>query len=250
MPDQPDAEAPEKRKLSRKAQIRELARKKKQRTEERVIDPEYVPQQDDMDVDKCDPGKVEQPGDAIRKQEVAYKKRRYRGQERLRGLGSGSQLMQGWLFTLPANQQLIVDRKNHSIITSEEVHYRPGHFWLAQAPDLLEVRRIEKRGTIEGVMFGISDYLVRIGRYFDRVASDTSGLTFEEWTPPDGSSFVINATELRGVNFTMKPTKPMPVLPQLRRSTRVGVVEAPTVPRAKEYVMDQLIDDTIRARCW
>ena len=38
-----------------------------------------------------------------------------------------------------------------------------------------------------------------IGRYFDRVASDTSGLTFEEWAPPDGSSFIINATELRAV---------------------------------------------------
>ena len=24
-----------------------------------------------------------------------------------------------------------------------------------------------------------------IGRYFDRVASDTSGLTFEEWAPPE-----------------------------------------------------------------
>ena len=53
----------------------------------------------------------------------------------------------------------------------------------------------------------IGDYLVRIGRYFDRAASDASGLTFEEWTPPDGrDSFIINATELRGVNFTMTPT--------------------------------------------
>ena len=94
--------------------------------------------------------------------------------------------------------------------TSEEVHYRPGHFWLEQAPDVLEVKPIDKRCTIEGVMFSAGDYLIRIGRYFDRVASDPSGLTFEEWTPPDGSSFVINATELRGVNFTMTPTAPGP----------------------------------------
>ena len=61
---------------------------------------------------------------------------------------------------------------------------------------MLEVRKIEKRCTIEGVMFDRDDYLVRIGRYFDRVATDPSGLTFEEWTPPDGSSsFIINATE-------------------------------------------------------
>ena len=136
--------------------------------------------------------------------------------------------------------------------TSEEVHYRPGHFWLAQAPDVLEVRMIDKRCTIESVMFSPGDYLIRIGRYFDRVASDPSGLTFEEWTPPDGSSFVINATELRGVNFTMTPTEPGPALGvELRRSARrAAVVEAPMVERAKEYVMDPLVDDTLRARCW
>ena len=54
-------------------------------------------------------------------------------------------------------------------------------------------------------MFSAGDFLVRIGRYFDRMAVDTR-LTFEEWTPPDGRSFVINATEIRGVNFTMTPT--------------------------------------------
>ena len=50
--------------------------------------------------------------------------------------------------------------------TSEEVHYRPGHFWLAQAPVVLEVRKINTRCTIEGVMFSAGDYLVRICRYF------------------------------------------------------------------------------------
>ena len=59
-------------------------------------------------------------------------------------------------------------------------------------------------------MFSPGDYLVRIGRYFDRKASDPSALTFEEWTPPDDSSFVVNATEIRGVNFTMTPTAPGP----------------------------------------
>ena len=137
--------------------------------------------------------------------------------------------------------------------TSEEVHYRPGHFWLAQAPDVLEVTKITQRCTKEGVMFSAGDYLVRIGRYFDRVASDESALTFEEWTPPDGSSFVINATEIRGVNFTMTPSDPGPPpvqLPRMSTRSRTGIVEAPPVQRPKEYVMDQLIDNTIRARCW
>ena len=53
------------------------------------------------------------------------------------------------------------------------MHYRPGHFWLAQAPDVREVRRIDKRCTIDGVMFSVGDYLVRIGRYFDRGARST-----------------------------------------------------------------------------
>ena len=66
-------------------------------------------------------------------------------------------------------------------------------------------------------------------------------MTFEEWTPPDGSSFVINATELRGVNFTMTPTKPAP---PPRSGRHAGAVEvpvaalAPTPQRATEYVMD------------
>ena len=38
-----------------------------------------------------------------------------------------------------------------------------------------------------------------------RVIRAPSGLTFEEWTPPNGISFIVNATELRAVNFTMTP---------------------------------------------
>ena len=135
--------------------------------------------------------------------------------------------------------------------TSEEVHYRPGHFWLAQAPDVLELRQVATRCTIEGVMFSPGDFLVRIGRYFDRVATDTSGLTFEEWTPPDGGSFIINATELRAVNFTMTPVVQQPPLQEVRRAgRRAAVVSTPPQPPPKEYTMDQLVDDDIRSRCW
>ena len=113
-------------------------------------------------------------------------------------------------------------------------------------------RGVEKRCTIEGVMFDRGDYLVRIGRYFDRVATDPSGLTFEEWTPPDGSSsFVINATELRSVNFTMTPTAPPPPQQEVRRGgRRAAVVSTPPQPPPKEYRMDQIVDDDIRSKCW
>ena len=123
-----------------------------------------------------------------------------------------------------------------------------------------EVKKIETRGTIDGVMFNIGDYLVRIGRYFDRAASDASGLTFEEWTPPDGrDSFIINATELRGVNFTMTPTGELPPLQsELRRSKRAPKAKVTALPGAlpppppppKEYAMEPAIDDAIRGRCW
>ena len=117
-----------------------------------------------------------------------------------------------------------------------------------------EVKKIETRCTIDGVMFNIGDYLVRIGRYFDRAASDASGLTFEEWTPPDGrDSFIINATELRGVNFTMTPTGELGRLPplqsELRRSKRAPKAKVTALPGAlpppppppKEYAMEPAI---------
>ena len=65
----------------------------------------------------------------------------------------------------------------------EDALYRPGHFWLAQVLDVLEVRKILKRETINGQPFHPGDYMIRIGRYFDRDASDTTSLTFEEWQP-------------------------------------------------------------------
>ena len=46
-----------------------------------------------------------------------------------------------------------------------------------------EVRKLENRETINGQPFSKGDYMVRIGRYFDKDASDATGLTFEEWQP-------------------------------------------------------------------
>ena len=161
------------------------------------------------------------------------------------------------LLTAPTaaqpNNGFIAIQAREQWSSTEEAHYRPGHFWLAQASAVLEVRCIDTRCTIEGVMFGIGDYLVRIGRYFDRVASDPSALTFEEWTPPDGSSFIVNATEIRGVNFTMTPLSPIQSVEIRRSGRRPAVVQVPAFSLAqlpKQYQMDPLIDDTIRARCW
>lgn len=136
---------------------------------------------------------------------------------------------------------------------SDDVHYRPGHFWIAQAPDVLDVRRIDSRCSIDGTAFSPGDYLVRIGRYFDRKASDPSGLTFEEWTPPECSdgSHIINATELRAVNFSMLPVKPPLPLQEVRRSRRLAtIVSIPPSPPPKVYTLPQIIDNEIRSACW
>lgn len=76
-----------------------------------------------------------------------------------------------------------------------------------------------------------------IGRHFDRIASDTSGLTFEEWEPPDGNnSFIVNATEIRGVNFSMTPITRDRPLTEVCRSRRlaniVSLVAASTKAKA------------------
>lgn len=67
---------------------------------------------------------------------------------------------------------------------SDDLLYRPGHFWLAQAPDDdLVVRRITNRETINGQPYHPGDYMIRLARYFERDCADDSGLTFDEWKP-------------------------------------------------------------------
>ena len=43
--------------------------------------------------------------------------------------------------------------------TKEDVLYRPGHFWVAQASDVLDVRKITKRETISGQPFHAGEYV-------------------------------------------------------------------------------------------
>ena len=67
--------------------------------------------------------------------------------------------------------------------TSEDIHVRPGHFWVAQAASNFRLEIADKRLTLGGTTFAKGDLIVHIGRYFDRDVSDPSGLTFEEWQP-------------------------------------------------------------------
>jgi len=196
--------------------------------------------------------------------------------------------------------------------TTEDVHVRPGHFWVAQAGDVLNVRKITKRETIGGQPFHPNEYCITIGRYFDRDPADPSGLTFEEWLPElvfcatdkgekltisasghikvgrqvrevfwgvgqppplaavpivsvtdewvryghgrndrfrnprVAGAFVVNSSELRGVNFSMEVLDPLPVQPR-SSGRRAAVIGAPL---PKRFRMHQKVDDEQRARCW
>lgn len=58
--------------------------------------------------------------------------------------------------------------------------------------------------------------------------------------------FIINSTELRGVNFSMEALDKPPVQP--RSSARLAaLVQAPP---PKRYKMHPSIDSEIRERCW
>lgn len=64
--------------------------------------------------------------------------------------------------------------------------------------------------------------------------------------PRVAGGFVINSSELRGVNFSMEPLDPPPVQPR-SSGRRAGVVAAPL---PKRYRMHAKIDDELRGRCW
>ena len=113
MQDDATPEQTGKRKLSRKAHLKELTRLKKSRAEVRA-DPEFVPPPvapDDRHMEECDELTVEQPGDAARRQREAYNSRRSRGRERLCGVGSSSRFMESWFASVPANQQQLIDKE-------------------------------------------------------------------------------------------------------------------------------------------
>ena len=71
--------------------------------------------------------------------------------------------------------------------------------------------------------------------------------------PPSAGDFVLNATELRAVNFSMTPVGRTLPLSQVavRKSGRLAaVVSVPPVPLPKRYTLDSSIDSEIRAKCW
>ena len=98
-----------KRKLSRKAQLKELAKRKKERR-----DPDYQPdlgvEDDDVDLQMPDLP-VEQPGEASKRAEGARRVQRHR----LRGLGNEAKFTAAWLASAPENQQHFLDKADREL---------------------------------------------------------------------------------------------------------------------------------------
>jgi hypothetical protein len=75
--------------------------------------------------------------------------------------------------------------------TEEEVHMRPGHHWLCEFGDAGNGTSCEKQFNLShrtwedyrGTRFYKQDRALVIKRWLNREEEDTSGLTFEEWTP-------------------------------------------------------------------
>ena len=71
--------------------------------------------------------------------------------------------------------------------------------------------------------------------------------------PATTGNFVINATELRAINFSMQPLGRQLPLNEVtvRKSGRLAaVVRLPPAPLPTSYVLDARIDNEIRAQCW
>ena len=90
--------------------------------------------------------------------------------------------------------------------TTESIHFRPGHYWLARTVDAGDgtciVKRVDKqRETINGNLFTKGDYVISV-EWFDRSAEDAAGLTFRAWMPPEApeSVLVVNSSELREIS--------------------------------------------------
>ena len=150
--------------------------------------------------------------------------------------------------------------------TSESIHFRPGHYWLARTVDAGDgtciVKKVDKqRETINGNLFTKGDYAIAV-EWFDRSAEDAAGLTFVSWTPPDAPEglHVVNSSELREISLDVRRQKPVvqgPPLKSVKRKKRggkrkgTGIVRVPPTkdPAGTFYEVKYEDDNRVRARC-
>ena len=130
-----------------------------------------------------------------------------------------------------------------------------------QAPRGMGVRDTE---IVDGTHFTRGDYMLAV-EWWDLDPSDPDSRTYKRWTPPAGSpqQFVLNSTELRGIDFTMDAVGPAvspPLVEVRRRSGRASSVAASRAQRerveAAQGVGDQAfrmpaeVENEMLRRCW
>ena len=94
-----------------------------------------------------------------------------------------------------------------------------------------------------------ADEIVSVDDDVDGWVKLKSGAKFRN--PPTAGDFVVNATELREINFTMTALdRALPLVEVRRSGRRAAVVGAPPAPLPKVYKLDARIDHEIRKKCW
>ena len=151
---------------------------------------------------------------------------------------------------------------------AEHVHYRPGHFCMAQLGDAGNgssiVKDFDTRETYEERRYDKGECAILLRRYLNRVPDDASGLTFVDWEEGEQQTLIVNSSEVRAVGFELRPMALPSAQPGQRRelparSTRAQrpqqgrgaqVVSSSEVrdPR-RRYFLEPETDTVIRAVC-
>lgn len=169
--------------------------------------------------------------------------------------------------------------------SEEEVHFRPGHYWMFEFGDTGNGTCIEKSFSgasarswqvYKGLRFYNGEHALTVKRWLHRIEADTSALSFESWNPSAESlspqaqqaHLIVNSSELRGVATLGRGAgaELREILParlqhhvasttssrnRLTRSQARAAVADELQPElgSKTYVVRPDIDDLWRSRC-
>jgi len=92
-------------------------------------------------------------------------------------------------------------------------------YWIAQAADQGDgtclVKTFDARGTMNGTRFERGEVAIAV-KWWDRVPSDSRGLSFVEWHDEDGDdAFIVNSSQIR---FKPTLTRVEPISPAFQPS--------------------------------
>ena len=151
--------------------------------------------------------------------------------------------------------------------TEEEVHLRPGHFWICKfgtVPGSMSC--VEKKFELQtrkweeykGTRYYDGDKALVVELWLHRVADDLSGLTFQEWDPSAGTddasapvAMLVNSSELRVADIHLAEVSPLQLDMVARRDrrTRGAAVRKLQGVGNSTFVLSVENDNDFRSRC-